>query len=207
MNLDIYFVGVGGQGVLTLAELITEAAFSANLPVNYFPTEGMAQRGGFVKAQVRLGRAQAAPNIPEKRAHLVLSMEVSESIKALPYVRPGGDFFIWAHVWAPTAVMLGKAGYPSLDQIKQQVQQAQARLVLLDPHNLPYYQGQPMSENLFVLGAAVARTSLGQSITPQQLLQCISSRWPRHAERNLAAFQAGLEAEVETLDPLEESQA
>ena len=50
---DIYLVGVGGQGVLTIGEIITETAFRAGLPVNFYPTKGMAQRGGFVKAQLR----------------------------------------------------------------------------------------------------------------------------------------------------------
>jgi indolepyruvate ferredoxin oxidoreductase beta subunit len=92
MNYDIYLVGVGGQGVLTIAELITEAAYLQGLPVNYYPTEGMAQRGGFVKAQVRLGRGFVGPNIPEKGADLAISMELSESLKAVRFIKPGGRF-------------------------------------------------------------------------------------------------------------------
>ena len=49
---DIYLVGVGGQGVLTIADLITRTAFRKGIPVNYYPTKGMAQRGGFVKCYV-----------------------------------------------------------------------------------------------------------------------------------------------------------
>ena len=66
ITYDIYFVGVGGQGVLTIGEIITEAAYRKGLPVNFYPTKGMAQRGGFVKAQFRLGR-DAGPGDPRKR--------------------------------------------------------------------------------------------------------------------------------------------
>ena len=52
---DIYLVGVGGQGVLTIGNLITEAAAHQSIPVSFYPTKGMAQRGGAVKAQLRLG--------------------------------------------------------------------------------------------------------------------------------------------------------
>ena len=58
MKYDIYLVGVGGQGLLTIADIITAAAVQKGIPVNFYPTKGMAQRGGFVKAQVRLGREQ-----------------------------------------------------------------------------------------------------------------------------------------------------
>ncbi|MFN3374801.1 MAG: sortase domain-bontaining protein, partial [Chloroflexus sp.] len=68
------------------------------LPVNYYPTEGMAQRGGFVKAQVRLGRSFVGPNIPEKGADLAISMELSESLKAVRFLKPGADFVLWGHV-------------------------------------------------------------------------------------------------------------
>jgi len=104
---DIYLVGVGGQGVLTIGDIIAETALRNMIPVSFYPTKGMAQRGGFVKAQVRLGRQTVGPNIPEKGADLVIAMEVSEALKAVRFVKPGGDFLLFGHVWAPTAVMLG----------------------------------------------------------------------------------------------------
>jgi indolepyruvate ferredoxin oxidoreductase, beta subunit len=109
---DIYLVGVGGQGVLTIGEIITETAFRVGLPVNFYPTKGMAQRGGFVKAQCRIGRATPGPAIPEGGADLVIATEVSEALKAVKFVKRGGDFVLFAYAWAPTAVMLGKATYP-----------------------------------------------------------------------------------------------
>ena len=117
ITYDIYFVGVGGQGVLTIGEIITETAYRKGLPVNFYPTKGMAQRGGFVKAQLRLGREAPGPAIPEKGADLVIATEVSEALKAVRFVKPEGDFVLYAHVWAPTAVMLGKAPYPKLDEV------------------------------------------------------------------------------------------
>ena len=84
----------------------------------------MAQRGGFVKAQLRIGRASAGPGIPEKGADLVIATEVSETLKAVRYVKPGGDVVLFGYVWAPTAVVLGKAPYPALDQVAGQVSAA-----------------------------------------------------------------------------------
>ena len=178
-SFDIYLVGVGGQGVLTIAELLTEAAFLQRIPVNYYPTEGMAQRGGFVKAQVRLGRRFPGPNLPEKGADLVMAMEISESLKAVRFVKPGGDFLLWSHTWAPTAVMLGKASYPALDLVKEQIIQAEANLYQLSPENLPFYKDELAPDNLFVLGAAMQNTSLKTIIDPALIEKAIQTRWPK----------------------------
>ena len=196
MNFDIFLVGVGGQGVLTIAEIITDAAFLENIPVNYFPTEGMAQRGGFVKAQVRLGRNLAGPNLPDKGSDLIISMEISESLKAVRYIKPGGNFVIWGHTWYPTAVMLGKASYPSFEQVKEQINIAKSRLIFLDPANRPLFKGVPVPENIFTLGASYQNSPLNQIIKVETLKKAISTKWPKESERNLASFEAGLESKI-----------
>ena len=196
-NYDIYLVGVGGQGVLTIAEIISEAAFQKGVPSNYFPTEGMAQRGGFVKAQVRLGRNLVGPNIPEKGADLVIAMEISEALKAVRFIRPGGDFVLWGHIWAPSAVMLGKATYPPLDQVKEQINLTHAKLIFLETEYLPLFEGELAPDNLFVLGSVVARTKLGELISAESVLKVIQTRWPRNTDRNAFAFESGMESEIE----------
>ena len=86
MKYDIYLVGVGGQGVLTIVDLLSEAALLKGLAVSFYPSKGMAQRGGFVRAQIRLGQEVAGPQIPEKGADLAIAMELSEALKAVRYV-------------------------------------------------------------------------------------------------------------------------
>ena len=194
-NYDIYLVGVGGQGVLTIGDLIAEAALRNGIPVSFYPTKGMAQRGGAVKARVRLGREGAGPNIPEKGADLVIAMEVSEALKAVRFIKPGGDVVLFGHVWPPTAVMLGKAPYPTLDQVLEQVRGAGASVHYLDPERLPLHDGAPVPANVYVLGVAVGHTGLGQLLPPGQLAAVMQAKWARGAERNDRAFEAGLKAE------------
>lgn len=193
---DVFLVGVGGQGVLTIGDLITEAATRQEIPASFYPTKGMAQRGGLVKVQLRLGRETVGPNIPEKRADLVIAMEVSEALKAVRFVKPGGDFLLYGHVWAPTAVMLGKAPYPTLDQVKEQVREAGATLHYLDPEKMPLYEGTPVAANIYVLGAVIGHTGLGEVLDPSEMARTVQERWKKAAERNAFAFQAGVEATV-----------
>jgi len=194
ITFDVYLVGVGGQGVLSIGEIITEAACQKRIPVNFYPIKGMAQRGGFVQAQIRLGREVTGANIPERGADLVIAMERSEALKAVRFVKPGGDFLLFGHVWAPTAVMLGKADYPTPEQVLEQVQEAGGRMHYLDPERLPLYEGVPVPANIFVLGAAVGHTGLREVLGPSDVAQIVQTKWTRGTERNVFAFQTGLEA-------------
>lgn len=202
MNYDILLLGVGGQGILTIGEILAEAALRKGIPVNFYPTKGMAQRGGFVKAQVRLGRQMMGPNIPEKGADLVMAMELSEALKAVPFIKPGKEFVLFGHVWPPMAVMLGQAAYPTLEQVRQQVQEAGGRMLYLDAESLPLYQGTPVPANIFVLGATMNHTGLRDVLDPSEVGQIVQTKWIKGAERNALAFQAGLGAEVVHSAPL-----
>lgn len=198
---DIYIVGVGGQGVLTIGELISEAAFKKGLPANFYPTKGMAQRGGFVKAQLRLGNQGAGPSIPTQGSDLVISMELSETLKTLRYAKEDADFLIYGSVWAPTAVMLGKAFYPTLAEVWGEVEKVDGKVAYLDPEKVPQYQGKPVHENLFVLGATLAQTGLKEIFSEEEMISAISERWPKGAEENIFAFKAGLAAPVSRVLP------
>ena len=191
---DIYLVGVGGQGVLTIGDLIAEAAMDTGLSVNFYPTKGMAQRGGSVKVQVRLGREVVGPQMSERQADLVVALERSEALKAIRYAKTGADFLLYGHVWQPTKVMLGRADYPSLEQVRDRTSDAGARFLYLDPQDLPRHDGGRLPANVYVLGAAVGGTRLGDVLTADAVEVVVTGRWKKYAAVNQAAFQAGLEA-------------
>jgi indolepyruvate ferredoxin oxidoreductase beta subunit len=183
--------------VLTIGDLIAQSALEIGLPVNFYPTKGMAQRGGSVKVQVRLGRAVVGPEIPEWQSDLVIGMERSEALKAIRYVKPGADFLLYGHVWEPTKVMLGKADYPTLDQVRDRVRAAQAELHYLDPGARPLHEGVPVPANIHVLGAALGRTGLGRLLDPDVVMGVVAKRWEKHAAMNGAALRSGLEVEAD----------
>ncbi len=197
MKLDIFLVGVGGQGILTIGELISEAAHRQSIPVNFFPSKGMAQRGGFVKAQLRLGRELVGPIIPERGADIVVAMELSESLKALRYIKANGDFVLFGECWQPTAVMLGKAPYPKADEVKEQVIKSGARLIYLDPDLLPKYESHLVASNIYILGTLIQQTQLKQFFTADLMEEVMQSRWKRGGQANKVALHAGIRVEPE----------
>lgn len=185
---NIYLTGVGGQGILTIADMIMRAAEALELPANFFPTKGMAQRGGFVKAQVKLGQSMVGPDIRPGGADLGIAMELSESLRALRYMKRGADFIVYGFQWQPTEVMLGKAPYPSRDDLRAQTEQAGVKLFYLDPAELP----EGAADNIYLLGACLTHSRLGEMLPVDTVRQAITSRWPKGAERNMLSFDAGL---------------
>jgi indolepyruvate ferredoxin oxidoreductase beta subunit len=189
-KLDLYLTGVGGQGILTIADIIMIAAMEKGIHCNYFPTKGMAQRGGFVKAQLRLGQAEGGPDISLHAADTVISMELSESLKAVDYLKKDGDFLVYGYRWLPTEVMLGRAPYPDRETVMAQVRPVTENGFFLDPAQLP----KGCSDNIFVLGAAMRHTELGKLFSREEILNAVIRRFPKAAEANTKAFEAGYEA-------------
>lgn len=193
---DIYTVGVGGQGILTISEVITQAAAQKALGVNFFPTKGMAQRGGFVKSQLRLGREEGtySPSIAPEGADLIISTELSETLKAIRYGRKGADYVILGMRWQPTDVMLGKAPYPKPEAILEEIRKAGGKAHYLDPVDMP----EGMVGNIYTLGAVCAHSKLTDFISMDDVEKIIADKWPKKAAENIAMFKAGFEATVKS---------
>ena len=146
---DIYTVGVGGQGILTISDIITQAAVQKGLDVNYYPSKGMAQRGGFVRSQVRLGRKQGtfSPSISPAGSDLVVSMELSETLKAIRFAKKDADFVILGLRWLPADVMMGDAPYPETEAVLEEIRKAGGKPHYFDPAKVP----AGMRPNLYAL--------------------------------------------------------
>lgn len=186
-SLSIYMVGVGGQGVLTIAELIMAAAHKRGIYCNFYPTKGMAQRGGFVKAQLRLGDAEMGPDIRRGGADVVIAMELSEALKAVDYLKINGDMIVYGHRWLPTDAMLGKAPYPTAEEVAGEVAKRTEHYAYLNPSALP----ESGADNIFLLAAAHKHSSLGAMFSADELRTVVKERFPKGVESNMLSFEAG----------------
>ncbi len=191
MSCDIVLVGVGGQGVLTIGDLLLRAAFDADVPASFCPTKGMAQRGGPVKVEMRLGREGVGPRIGEGGADLVVGMERSEALKGIRFLKPEGTFILFDHVWTTTGAMLGTDPYPTLEQVTRRIRDATPRSIVLDPAELPSVNGRRAPENVYVLGAILGRSTVGRLLDPKAVERLLAERWPEAEAPNVAALRAG----------------
>jgi len=84
-NFNIVIVGYGGQGVLTLAEIIAKAAFKEGYDVKQTEIHGLAQRGGTLQCHVRFGPSVYSPLVSAGCADLIISLEAAEALRACFY--------------------------------------------------------------------------------------------------------------------------
>jgi len=105
---NIYLIGVGGQGIGLLSEIILRAADHAGREVRAVDTHGLAQRGGSVVSQIRLGAAAHSPLIRSGAADLIIALERHEALRAVGRMaRTGGTLVYYDTAWQPLPVRLG----------------------------------------------------------------------------------------------------
>lgn len=93
-NFNIVIAGVGGQGVITLTQIIAEAAFIEELDVKTSELHGLSQRGGSVETHVRFGEKIYSPLVAQGKADLILSLEILETLRKINYANKNTDFLI-----------------------------------------------------------------------------------------------------------------
>ena len=120
-QFDIYLSGVGGQGIGLLSETILRAADYAGHHVKGVDTHGLAQRGGIVVSQIRIGRDVHTPLVARHQADLMISLERHEALRALTgYAKQGAAMIYYNTVWQPLDVRLGSADETSAEMIQAQ---------------------------------------------------------------------------------------
>ncbi|MBQ2351847.1 MAG: indolepyruvate oxidoreductase subunit beta [Bacteroidales bacterium] len=91
MKKDIILCGVGGDGIVSVAKIISDAALNRNLYLKQSEIHGMSQRGGSVFSHLRISdKPIYADVIPEGQADIILSSEPMEALRYLPFLAADG---------------------------------------------------------------------------------------------------------------------
>lgn len=188
MRHDIIIAGVGGQGILTIAKVLSMAALAKGLNVKQSEIHGMSQRGGAVYAHLRISSEEIYSDlIPFGRADLILAIEPMEALRYTPYLRQGGS------IVASTNAEVNIPDYPAIEKVLSQIA-AYDHHVAIDMEKLARAAGGVLAANIVALGAA--SVFLGFSL-PE--LQDVTERlFERKGERvvqtNLRALRFGCTA-------------
>ena len=190
-TINIAISGVGGQGVLTLAELLAKTVLNEGLNVRVGEIHGMAQRGGHVVCTVRVGDDAMGPVIDSGKADLLVGFEPVETLREIHLVKKGGYVLMNSHVQYPVAVSMGKAEYPTHDEIIQSIKTFTDKIIEFDAHKVATEAGNSMALNMVMFGGI-----LGTGIIPinnETAFQVIRESFPSKFEKiNLAATKNGL---------------
>jgi len=188
MRQDIILAGVGGQGILSIAFVIDNAALEEGLNFKQAEVHGMAQRGGAVQSHLRLSSNPIYSDlIPKGGADMILSVEPLESLRYLDYLSPDGI------VVTSRSPFVNIPDYPAIEKVLSEIEAVEKKLIV-DSEKLAKEAGSPRAQNMVMLGAASLHLILSEKNLKKFVRVLFEPRGEKIVEMNLKAFDLGREA-------------
>lgn len=186
MKKDIILSGVGGDGIVSVAKIISDAALNLGLNVKQSEIHGMSQRGGSVFSHLRVSSNPIyADVIPEGKADIILSSEPMEALRYLPFLAPEGV------VITNSDPFINIKNYPEIAHINAELGKLK--------HCVSFNANAIAKEinargNMVLLGAAAPYLEIDFSELEQAIRNIFGRKGEAVVETNIAAIRAGRDA-------------
>lgn len=189
MKTDIILSGVGGQGILSVATIIGEAALAENLYIKQAEVHGMSQRGGDVQSNLRLSDQPINSDlIAAGSADVIISLEPMEALRYLPYLAQEG----W--IITSSTPFVNIPNYPDENRLKAELEKL-PHVVMLDVDALAKEHNRPKSANVILLGAAAkALQIIGYEDLEKSIARVFAGKGQAVVEMNIKALSIGYRA-------------
>jgi indolepyruvate ferredoxin oxidoreductase beta subunit len=185
MKFDCILAGVGGQGVLSVAAVIAQAAASSGLSVRQSEVHGMAQRGGAVLAHLRIADTPIAGDlVPKGGADMIISMEPLESLRYLSWLSPQGMVVTAAENF------VNIPNYPEEAEIEKAIKSL-PKSSLVNAAAFAKEAGLPKAVNMVMVGAASPFLPIPKETLESTVKEMFATKDPKLAEMNVKAFRLG----------------
>jgi indolepyruvate ferredoxin oxidoreductase beta subunit len=189
---NILVCGIGGQGVMTAAEILAQAAIARGYDCKKSEVAGMAQRGGVVVSHVRFGKKVRSPVVTPGTADILVAFEVAEGARWSDQLRPGGVAMVNTIRLVPPIVSTGLFSYP-VDPVAQ-MRAAGVTVYDFDAGAIARELGDLKLVNTIMLGAIADYLPFPAGVLEDQVVARFRERKPALVEVNKRAFAAGREA-------------
>ncbi len=176
--MKIVIAGVGGQGIITLARLITRAAFEAGKNPIMYETHGLAQRSGSASCFIKTDSGNSAV-IQVGDADLVIALEPLEAQRVAYYASDKTTFLINSE-----KVPIVGATYPPVEEIKNQIKKVSQKVYFMDANSLIENR---LMLNSFFFGLACSKFL---DIDKDAAIKVIKKEMPMPKD-NVKAFEKG----------------
>lgn len=189
MKTDIILCGVGGQGILSIATIIGEAAMKEGLYIKQAEVHGMSQRGGDVQSNLRLSSSPIHSDlIGNGQADVIISMEPMEALRYLPYLNKETGWIITSSV-----PFVNIPNYPDMEQINSEYANMK-NAISIDIEKLAKDNGIPRSANVILLGAALKALGIDREMVGNAIRTVFGRKGESVVEANIKALAIGIEA-------------
>ncbi len=183
---SVMIVGVGGQGTLLASRLLGNALLSQGFDVKVSEVHGMSQRGGSVVTYVRYGEQVASPIIELGEADVILSFELLEAARYLPYLKKGGKIIVNTQQIDPMPVITGAAQYP--EDILGALREKGVDVTALDAKALALEAGSVKAINVVLMGVMARSLGFSDEVWADTIESTVP---PKFLALNQAAFALG----------------
>lgn len=193
MKKDIILSGVGGQGILSIATVIGEAALAEKLNIKQAEVHGMSQRGGDVQSNLRISSEPINSDlIARGMADVIISLEPMEALRYLPFLSKNG--------WIVTAStpFVNILNYPDQDAVIAELQSL-PNVILLDVDNIAKENSIARAANIVLLGAASPILGISHNRLEDGLRRVFQRKGDAVVEMNLKALNIGKDAAVRVI--------
>lgn len=188
---NIVVVGVGGQGLLTLAGAIARAALEHGYEVRAAELHGLSQRFGSIETSLRFGKNIYSPIVRQASADLVIALEPAEAIKACYYASQKTAFLLDTKPIVPNIMYQEGIEYPSIDEIKSRINIFSKKIITVNAsEDTKALTGSTIQANIYLLGRAASEGLI--PLKKEWLIKGIEEVVPPAAvEVNKKVFEAG----------------
>ena len=183
---NIMIVGVGGQGSLLASRILGNAVLLKGFDVKVSEVHGMSQRGGSVVTYVKYGEKVASPVSCRGEADIIMSFELLEAARWLPYLKKGGVVITNTQQINPMPVITGAAEYP--ENLPEKMRATGAKVIAADALAIAREAGSEKAVNVALIG--LMSHALG--FDSETLREAVRMSVPeKFVELNLKAFDLG----------------
>ena len=149
--LNILVVGVGGQGILTFAQLLGYGVMARGYEPFISEIHGLSQRGGSVFVYVKVCKDVCSPTIPVGGADIIVSLELLETIRYLSYANKNTVLLTNTKVIRPS---IPKVELPSSDELIKVIKSKLSKVYLVNASEVAEKEvGFARATNMVMLGA------------------------------------------------------
>ncbi len=184
---NILLTGVGGQGTITAARLLTQGLMEEGYDVKMSEIHGMSQRGGTVLSQIRYGDEVQSPVIEKGTADIIIAFEIMEAMRYLDYLKPDGKIIINDTIIWPLPVIIGAQKYPEdiIEDLKEKVD-----VTVLPATEIARELNNPKGMNMILLGTIIKAMNL-TDIDWNEIIR--NNMKPQFVDQNIIALQRGID--------------
>ncbi len=190
MTKNILLAGVGGQGTILAAKMLTIGLMEAGYDVKMSEIHGMSQRGGDVVSQVRYSRDKVfSPVVEQGSADIVVAFEEMEALRNLTYLKPNGTVVVNTVRIPSMTVLTGAEKYP--EEVLPEIEKAAGNMRAINASRMAEELGNIKAANVILLGALVQSMGLDDIDWEEIVRNNVKAKF---IDLNIKALKAGMEA-------------